>query len=609
MATKIFKKKDTGNSKQTKRPIPVNAVPPTAANEPEFKNIHVGDIDFSPLNYRRFFSQKSLEDFAGELALHGIISPLTLRPIPSGRYELVAGERRLRAAIIAKLKEIPATIKTLTDEEVIEIQLAENLQREDPHPMHEAQGIGQMLKTRKSIDEISARLGKSKTFVYSRIKLLSLIEPVQEMFLADAINMQQAFEIAAVSAESQQEFFEQYCSEWKEDKEFELDNLLYVLSKFKYDLNEAPFNIKDKKLLPEAGACTSCPSNTATLKTLFPEYAKQAVCTNKECYHKKCAVHFSFELISAFHQHKPDAFLFNGDPSEMLKDILPLLPHAEKISAYNRHEITVMGSPRMPDREDYSNEWETEEGEEPEFDQEGYDQAMEEYKMELEEYSLLLQSGKLLKGLLVTENRIELLSFSLERQQTGNSRPAVTAKEVQAAIKSGTASKALLQAEIDRINSKEIRSIEIDREKIQLTVHQKFNEQLSEISNNAELTATDLVAARLIIYQSLDYTTRRKVTSALFGDKEDRDNLYGLLAGLTDQQYCYLIRMSVAGNSESKYPNNDTGFFLRKVAESAGTDITSIERRQQQKAETRQSKQKERIEDLEKKISKLKHAE
>src|ERR1700730_9533091 len=81
--------------------------------EGELKNVAVTNIDFSPFNYRKFFSEKALEDFATEIALHGIISPLTLRAIPSERYELVAGERRLRAARIAKLNEVPAVIKVL----------------------------------------------------------------------------------------------------------------------------------------------------------------------------------------------------------------------------------------------------------------------------------------------------------------------------------------------------------------------------------------------------------------------------------------------------------------------------------------------------------------
>jgi ParB family chromosome partitioning protein len=245
-------------------------------NGGEYKELPIYKIDYSPFNYRKLFSEKDLESFAAEILLHGIISPLTVRQLPSGNYELVAGERRLRAATIAGIVVVPVVVKEYTDEQVREIQLAENLQRENPHPLHEAFAIGQMQASGKKIDEISARLGKSKQFIYTRIKLLSLIEAIQEMFLNDAINLQEAVEIASLSAESQIEFFQSYCRDWKKRKNFEITNLDHKLDQFKYDLKKAPFKTSDKKLVPGAGSCTTCAFNTATLKSLFPEFAKQA---------------------------------------------------------------------------------------------------------------------------------------------------------------------------------------------------------------------------------------------------------------------------------------------------------------------------------------------
>ena len=115
-------------------------------------------IDFSPLNYRKYFRQEDLEKFAEELKIHGIISPLTVRKLANGKFQLVAGERRLRAAKIAKLQTVPVIIRILTDEQVTEIQLAENLQRENPHPLDEANAVKLMQDTGKTIDEISPAL-------------------------------------------------------------------------------------------------------------------------------------------------------------------------------------------------------------------------------------------------------------------------------------------------------------------------------------------------------------------------------------------------------------------------------------------------------------------
>src|SRR3954454_24357169 len=110
----------TGAKKNTRHAAP-------SIHSGEFKQVPIDKIDLSPLNYRKYYSEIDMQEFAKELALHGIISPVTVRPLDNGRYELVVGERRYRAAKIARLKEIPACVWNLTDDEVIEIQLCENL--------------------------------------------------------------------------------------------------------------------------------------------------------------------------------------------------------------------------------------------------------------------------------------------------------------------------------------------------------------------------------------------------------------------------------------------------------------------------------------------------
>jgi ParB family chromosome partitioning protein len=134
-----------------------------------------------------------------------------------------------------------------------------------PHPIDEAKGIGQMQQHGKTIDEIAIRLGKSKQFVYSRIKLLSLIESFQEMFYAGSITLQDALQIATLLNASQTEFFKDQCGDWKKNKNFQLYNLGGCLNRYRYDLKHAPFNTKGKKLVPDVGACTTCPSSFARL--------------------------------------------------------------------------------------------------------------------------------------------------------------------------------------------------------------------------------------------------------------------------------------------------------------------------------------------------------
>lgn len=583
---------------------------PPVKQEGEHAIVKTGDIDFSPFNYRKYYSKQALNDFAAELKQHGIIAPLLVRRSAEGRYELVAGERRLRAAKIARLQSVPVIIKDLTDDEVIEMQLAENLQREDPHPFHEAQQIGRMIDKGLSIEEAAARIGKSNAFVYNRTKLLSLVEPFQEMLLADAITLQQAVAIAGVAPESQQQLFENECEDWKENENFQLYNLQYQLSRFMYDLKKAPFNTKDKNLLPEAGACSRCPFNTATLKTLFPELAKEATCTNKGCYDKKCTASFYLQLATAFEKHKPQAILYYGTPSPLLQDALSHVPVADSLPLYNRHNVFAIEQPVAPEREEYE-EWDDETGE-PVVNEADYQEAIKEYDEEMQDYNRLLQSPTLCKGLLVSGNSFEPVLFDPERKETANHKQTtVTAKQVQEAIKEGTATPELLQAEIARINAREERNKELDAEKIQLNIHEQFGAALLEGKHTKKAAEADLLATRFLIYQTLDYQGRNQVNKVLFKKEEGYglpDDILTLLSGLSDKEHTFLLRMALLNDTASKQPTFQAGQLLKTVAASAGFDVAAVEKEQEDKATVRQEKAQEKIATLEKKVEKMEAA-
>jgi len=560
------------------------------------------DIDLSPLNYRKHFSEEALQAFAQELKQHGIISPLLLRRINGKRYELVSGERRLRAARIGGLKLVPAQITELNDEQVREIQLAENLQREDPHPMNEAGAIGDMQKAELSIDEIALRLGKSKQFVYIRLKLLNLIEPIQEMFYADVINTQEALQIATISKEGQTQFFNEHCAKWKQ-KNFQLSNLDYYLRPYKYDLRNAPFDTKDKKLLPDVGACTSCPFNSATLKSLFPDYAKQAICTNTACYSNKCTASLRLGFVNGLHEHQPVALLFNGEPSEKMAEILKSIEGTESMTRHDYNQVTILQVPEEPQEEEFMFE---DDDENEKLDRKALYTAMQDYKEEVKQYEKNVKSGKYQKGLLEKNGDFCAVWFNLDKPQRneyGRNGNAVTMKVVQEAIKAGTANVELLDTAIEGIKHRETRAKEIDRDKVQANIHQQVEETACDLANIKVLTECDRVAARLLVYQSLDYNSRSKVDEKLF--KKVKEVNFEVLKKLSDKEYSYLIRMALAGKADSKYPASVTGITLYKVAEAAKVDVKKIETEQESKAAARAERVKERVKDLNKRKTKL----
>lgn len=131
---------------------------------------------------RKDFDEKALSELAESIEQHGVLQPLVVRPLANGNYQLVAGERRWRAARIAGLTEVPVVIKELTDEEVIEIAMIENLQREDLNPLEEALGYRYMMDELKITQEQAAeKVGKSRPAVANALRLLKLPNEVQEM--------------------------------------------------------------------------------------------------------------------------------------------------------------------------------------------------------------------------------------------------------------------------------------------------------------------------------------------------------------------------------------------------------------------------------------------
>ncbi|HCT16519.1 MAG TPA: stage 0 sporulation protein J, partial [Ruminococcaceae bacterium] len=131
---------------------------------------------------RKDFDEKALSELAESIEQHGVLQPLVVRPLANGAYQLVAGERRWRAARIAGLTEVPVVIKELSDEEVIEIAMIENLQREDLNPLEEALGYRYMMDELGITQEQAAeKVGKSRPAVANALRLLKLPDEVQEM--------------------------------------------------------------------------------------------------------------------------------------------------------------------------------------------------------------------------------------------------------------------------------------------------------------------------------------------------------------------------------------------------------------------------------------------
>jgi len=127
----------------------------------------------NPRQPRKRFAEESLKELADSIREKGLLQPLLVRPQGDG-YELVAGERRYRAALMAGLQEVPAVVKDLTDREALELALVENLQREDLSPVEEARGYQALLEMGLTQEEVARRVGKARSTVANALRLLQL---------------------------------------------------------------------------------------------------------------------------------------------------------------------------------------------------------------------------------------------------------------------------------------------------------------------------------------------------------------------------------------------------------------------------------------------------
>lgn len=156
------------------------------------REVPVEWINVGPWQPRRRFDKVGLDELAASIKQNGIVQPILLRPhsVYKSRFQLVAGERRWRAAQLAKLHEVPAIIRDLTDDECHEVALIENIQRSDLSVIEEAQGYQKLLNTNRYTQEhLSGIIGKSRSHVSNMLRLLLLPEPVQELLLGRKITM------------------------------------------------------------------------------------------------------------------------------------------------------------------------------------------------------------------------------------------------------------------------------------------------------------------------------------------------------------------------------------------------------------------------------------
>ena len=277
------------------------------------QDIALDQLHESPFNPRRTFT--GIDELAANIVAEGRIhQPILVRPRSDGTgFEIVFGHRRVRAARFVDLASAPCMVRDMTDAQSRSAQVAENLQRADVHPLEEAEGFMSMIENDGlDADDLAAKFGKSRTYVYNRLKLLDACPALRNAHLANALGTEATILIARLPSAELQEKALEYV---EQDAQARLDNggkvsyrrIQALLSeRFSLDLSEAVFDVADADLLPEAGSCTACwkrsgnapefadiveLGNKVDGKCSGPVRGGADVCTDPDCFAEKKKVH------------------------------------------------------------------------------------------------------------------------------------------------------------------------------------------------------------------------------------------------------------------------------------------------------------------------------
>jgi len=256
----------------------------------ELRLLNPADILDSPTQPRRRNANKGLETLTESVREKGVLEPLLVR-IVNGLPECVFGHRRKLAAVGAGVDTVPCIVRDLSDDQVLEAQLIENIEREDMHPLDEADGFASLIKRGYDVARIAGKIGRPVAYVAQRLKLCSLSKEARAALDAESISLGVALLIAKLpTAKIQAEALDRVGG----GRSFGVEGLMsvadareeieqYVMLK----LGEAPFDRADGELVPSAGPCTTCPKRTGMQTELFGDASSPDLCTDPVCYRGK----------------------------------------------------------------------------------------------------------------------------------------------------------------------------------------------------------------------------------------------------------------------------------------------------------------------------------
>lgn len=289
----------------------------------------------SATNPRRHFDPIETNELVRSIEAHGILQPIVVRPsnivnpaTAESCVEIVAGERRYKAAALAGLQEIPCIVRVLSDEDVLELQLIENSQRVDVDPLDEAYAFRRLMDSKRygtgnaAAHALAQKIGKSASYIWGRMKLLDLVPEARAMLESGQITASHAILIARLAESDQEQALKHVQTDGlgrpREDGAPSVADLArFIRDYIVRDLGRAPWNLDDADLYPDAGPCTGCVDCSRTDGALFGELpTAPAKCLNSKCFAEK------YRLSEAKKAEAAVEKVFPTEPTEPARELL-----------------------------------------------------------------------------------------------------------------------------------------------------------------------------------------------------------------------------------------------------------------------------------------------
>ncbi len=558
----------------------------------QITHLQLKQIEVSRTNPRKTFDETDLQELSASITEKGVLQPILVRPFKKDKFEIIAGERRYRASKLAGLETIPAIIREMSDEEALEVQIIENLQRKDVHPMEEAVGFMHLITIKKmDVREVSARVGKAPQYVAQRLKFNDLIEPIQKIFYDGRLKVKDALQLAAMSKDTQEALYEDDLKD--ESGQIELNG--WRMKKYRHQLNNAPFDLSDATIDPAAGACTSCQFNSGYGNLLFPEEAENPICRNGRCFERKCELNYNIQLAAAIAD--PTMVLISGwydsGHEKEGKDL-----KKRGIDVLNSREYEKIRKPECDDREFFDGDNDTEEEDEAD-----YQKALAEYRDEMRQYEAEIASGKYTRALKIDESdKGSIYYVKITRKGAAKSDGSGKSAPV-------SSEEADIRNEIERLRDREKRAKELDSSKIYEALKPHFNPRANSSVFKGKLETFEIRAAALAIYEKIDWSHRDEFRKQFKIDGRKMD-----LSHVTEEMFYQMVRFFYLHVVPPPYAQQggygDRLNMSYVIAEHMFPSVTAdIKAKQIEVATKRADRVDTKIKALQKKLAELKKAE